>query len=260
MASPAFRTLSAFAAAAALLACGSAHATTISFASDDDSSAFTLAGTAGAGGTFSITNGRDPTYTPVTLRIDDDNMVQPTVSLPIGLRVNLTAAYATSQPVGGAITHIYTVSGQYSFVDPNTSAELMRVTITSGSSNMTVLGTADSWGSAGSIFGSDAAFGAFSGVDWFTSGQLLSYASSQGVDLAPYGLGAFGYINEDFGFTMTSLVSGSASVAIDPTTRLPLSSWGSEASHSSHGMPVPAPAGAAAMGLAGLAMARRRRR
>ncbi len=253
-------TLSALSVAAALLACGSARAATISFASDDDSSAFTLIGTPGSGGSFTITNGRDPAPTPLTLRIDDDNSVLPTVSLPVGLRVNLTAAYANSQPVGGAFTHVYTVSGQYSFVDPNTSTELMRVTIAPGSSNMTVLGSASDWGSAGSIFGSDAAFGGPGGVDWSTHAALAAYATSLSIDLAPYGLTSPGYVNEDFGFTMTLLGSGPGPVSIDPTTRLPLANWGSEASHSSHATPVPAPMSAAAMGLAALAAVRRRRR
>lgn len=260
MASLTLRTISALSLTAVALACGSARAATISFASDDDSSAFTLVGTAGAGGSFAITNGRDPAFTPVTLRIDDDNSILPTVSLPVGLRVSLTGTYAASQPVGGAFSHVYAISGQYSFVDPATSAELMRVTIAPGSSSMTVLGSANTWGSAGSIFGSDAASGGPSGVDWLATGPLLAYASSQSIDLAPYGIGAPGYVNEDFGFTMTVLGSGAGPVGIDPTTRLPLTAWGSEASHSSHATPVPAPTGAGAMALAALAAVRRRRR
>jgi hypothetical protein len=186
-------------------------------------------------------------------------MSAPTASLPVGLRVNLTASYVGSQPVGTAQTHIYSVSGQYSFVNPNTNAELLRVAITAGSSNLTVLGSANSWGSAGSIFGSDAAFGALFGVDWIRSSEFFTYAMSQGINPSLYGLDAFGNVQEDFAFTMTTLNAG-AGVAIDPTTHLPLAAWGSEASHSSHALAVPAPGAAAVLSLAGIGCAFRSRR
>jgi hypothetical protein len=236
-----------------------ARAVTFSFASDDDSTAFTLAGPAGGAGAFSIRNGRVPQFTPLTLRIDDDNMGQPTAAVPVGLVVDLSATYVGSHPIGSTFNHVYSVSGQYSFVNPNNGAELMRATVSPGSSTMTISGGADSWGSAGSIYGSDTASGTLFGVDWIRSFELFNYLTSLGISPSAYGLDAFGSVNEDFAFTLTTLNAG-AGVAIDPTSKLPLANWGAEASHSSHAIMVPSPAGAIALSMAGAGLLARRRR
>lgn len=246
-------------AAALLLACtGAAEAATFSFASDDDSSSFTFAATAGSGASFSIRNGRTPAFTPVTLKIDDDNMTQPTFSIAAGLLVNLTATYSGSIGSGSAQTHVYDLTGSFSFVRASDSAPLVNVAVNSGS-RMTIGGTGTSWGSAGSMFGSDAASGGLVGVDYDTFG-LIQAMFDAGSNPQPYGLDNFANILEDFGFTLTMTNANGGPVAIDAGTRLPTAPWSAEASYSGHVVGVPAPGAAAGLAVGGLMFARRRRR
>jgi hypothetical protein len=249
-------TLGAIGAASIIARAGSAHAILFSFASDDDSSAFTLSGSQGAAGIFHIRNGRTPNSTPVTLDVDDDNGGQPTVHVPIGLLVDLTASYVGSTPIGSAQSHVYSVSGNYSFVHPTTGAPLLQVQVNSGSSALTIIGSNTAWGSAGAIAGSDMASGGANGVN-YTDVGMSAYMSSLGFNPALYGFGAFTL--EDFGFTMTSANSGGGAITIDAATHLPTGVWGSEASYSGHASLVPTP-GAAALGLCGVGLCLRRRR
>lgn len=245
-------------AAALLLACsGAAEAATLSFASDDDSSFFTLSGAAGSGGAFSIRNGRTPAFTPVTLKVDDDNMTQPTFSIAAGLLVNLTATYSGSIGAGSAQTHVYDLTGTFSFVRASDNFPLVNVAVNSGS-RLAIGGTGTSWSSAGSMFGSDAASGGLSGVDYDTLG-LQNVMSTSGFPDGAYG---FSFVNilEDFGFTLTMTNAGGGPVAIDAGTRLPTAPWSAEASYSGHVVGVPAPGAAAGLAVGGLVLARRRRR
>lgn len=249
-------TLNALGATALLALAGTASASQFSFASDDDSSFPTLSGAAGAGGTFRIRNGRTPTFTPVTLDVDDDNGAQPTAHLPVGLVIDLTATHVASTPIGSAFSHVYSITGSYAFVHPSTGVPLLQVQINPGSSNLTISGAASSWGSAGSIFGSDAAAGGANGVNYTDTG-FAAYMSSLGFNPTLYGLS--GFAMEDFAFTMTNANAGGGSVALDSISHLPTTAWSSEASHSGHSL-VPAPGAAGLLGAAAVAGTRRRRR
>jgi len=246
---------SAICAASIVGVVGSAEATLVSFASDDDSSALTLAGNAGSGGSFVIRNGRTPSPTPVTLNIDDDNGVQPTAHLPVGLVVELTANYVSSSAVGSGWLHLYSVQGSYKFVNPASGADLLTVLVDAGSSAMTIVGSPTTWGSAGSISGGD---GLSSGITYAANPGLLTYASSLGMNILNYGSFLVGTV-EDFAFTMTNTNAGGGSVGLN-AGHLPTTAWGSEASHSGHVVWVPAPGTGAGAMVAGLIMFRRRRR
>lgn len=249
-------TIGAATAAALLGWAGSAHAVLFSFASDDDSMTFTLLGSAGSGTTFGIQNGRTPQPTPVTLLVDDENGMLPTRALPMGLLINLTATHATSIPVLGAEIHTYSVTGTYTFVHPTTGIPLLNVAV-NGGSELVVLGTATTWGSAGSINGSDAAGGA-NAVNHSHTADLLTYAQSIGQGLAGYGFLA-AYMQESFGFTLSNANADGGIISLDAMSHLPTTSWGSEASYSSRAVGIPAP-GAACLGVLAVGLGSRRRR
>ncbi|MCC6322206.1 MAG: hypothetical protein IT438_12305 [Phycisphaerales bacterium] len=250
--------IGAVGAAALLAAASSANATLVSFASDDDSNFPTFNGTSGSGGTFLIRNGRVPASTPVTLRVDDNNGAVPTASVPVGMLVNLTASYVTSTPFGTEWNHVYAITGSYSFVHPVSGATLLSVQIAPGAASMNIIGSPSSWGSAGSITGSDVAAGSASGVD-YTNAGLAAYMTSLGFDPNQYGLGFTTFVLEDFAFTMTSIAADGGSVALN-VGHLPTTSWISEASHSGRAFEIPTPGAAAAAGVFGLMAGVRRRR
>ena len=164
---------------------GAAQATLFSFASDDDSSQFTFRGTAASGMSFGIVNGRDPLGTPVTLKIDDNNGLGNTVSLNVNFRANFTASFVNSVGLAGAQTFVYSVTGSFSFLNPTTGATLLTGTIgQTFPAAMTILGTTSNWGSAGSIFDSDGAYGVAGAVVWTATSDLSTYAqSSAGANL-----------------------------------------------------------------------------
>src|ERR1041384_118940 len=96
-------------AAVMLLAVGSAlslatsaQATFFSFASDNNSNSFTFAGTAGAGGSFTINESTRPTG--FNLLIDDNNGSFASVSIPVEFRANFVASNHVGIAVG-SITH-----------------------------------------------------------------------------------------------------------------------------------------------------------
>lgn len=245
--------------AASLLAfTGAASAATFSFASDDDSYFSTFMGGSGSGGSFLIRNGRAPLPTPVTLGVDDNNGIHPTAQLPVGLVVSLSATYVGSSPLGSEWNHVYAVSGSYTFVHPVSSAPLLVVQINPGSAAMTIVGGSTTWGSAGSIIGSDAAAGVPNGVDYADVG-LSAYMTSLGFNPGLYGLTGSGFIQEDFAFTLTGLNADGGIVELD-AGHLPTTSWFAEGSHSGRAFEIPAPGAAAAAGVFMMTLGARRRR
>lgn len=242
---------------------GSAQAALFSFASDDDSSQFTFRGTAGSGSTFTISNGRSPSSTPVTLKIDDNNGALPTVALDVGFIADMTAHWEGSVGVAGSQTHVYSVLGSFSFVNA-AGAPLLTGTFSSPNTPtvMTVLGSMTAWGSSGSIFGSDTVSGFAGAVTWTATADLIALANSQGVNLAQYGIAA-GNSNapDDFSFTLTSLNAANANVPIDSMSRLPTAAWQSEGSFSGSAVNgIPSPGAISLLGVAGLILAGRRQR
>lgn len=230
-----------------------AQAATYSFASDDDSGAFTLRGTPN-GNAFTITNGRPTPFTPVTLKLDDDNMSQPTISIAAGLIANLNATYAGSVGVGDQ-THVYNVTGTFMFVKASDSSQLLTVTVNAGST-LTIGGTSSSWSSVGSIFGSDAA----GGQPAITYNDLGIQQHLIGLAINPFDYGLwFGNVNEDFGFSMTLVNASGGPVALD-ANHIPTGVWQSESSFSGHSVGVPTPGAAAGLAVGGLVGFRRRRR
>lgn len=243
-------------AASLLAVTGSAHATTFSFASDDDSNFLTFLGTSGSSGSFTMRNGRSPMPTPVTLVIDDDNGPLPSVMLPVGLIVNFTLTHSASIPAGGQEAHIYDVTGSYQYVNPGTGAVLLDVQVGGGGARLAVTGTSSSWGGAASLFSTGSPIANPTNVQ-FNTADLVGYAQSLGVTL-PLEAFPFTWFDEDFSFTLSSLSADGGVVPIDVQTKLPAMSWGSESSHSAHAIAVPTPA-AAGIGIFGLALGMRRR-
>ncbi len=242
---------------------GSAQAALFSFASDDDSSQFTFRGTAGSGSSFTISNGRDPASTPVTLKIDDNNGALPTVALNVGFIADMTARWEGSVGVAGSQTHVYSVTGTFSFVN-DAGAPLLTGTFSSPNTPavMTVLGSMTSWGSAGSIFGSDTVSGFAGAVTWTATADLIALANSQSINLAQYGI-AVGNSGspDDFSFTLTNLNAANSNVPIDLMSRLPTAAWQSEGSFSGSAVNgIPSPGALTLIGAAGLVLAARRRR
>jgi hypothetical protein len=147
----------------------------------------------------------------------------------------------------GQVLRIYSLDGTFSF----DNGSLMSVQLENAV--FTVLGDANSWGSAGSIQASSIA------------GSTVTY-SWNGPSQPAYNLfdGAVTQSMTDAAFTLTNITSFSANgtiqgVDVDPQTGLPISKWQSEGSYSGSAFFVPAPASAALISLAGLTLARRRR-
>lgn len=244
---------------------GSAQATLFSFASDDDSNAFTFRGTASTGTDFMIRNARDPLQNLVTLKIDDNNLSGPTVALDVGFLASFSVTYQGSVGFAGLQTHTYAVAGSFSFVDRTTGAALLTGTIGAATpAVMTILGNGTSWGSAGSIFGSDSAANVSTAVQWTATPALVTLAANQGFNLSNYGIigGQASNLPDDFSFTLTALAAATGgAVPINAQTRLPTASWLSEGSFSGTALTgIPTPGAVSLLGLAGLmAMSRRRR-
>jgi len=264
MAFTSFKSL-AFSALSLTMLAGSAHATLFSFASDDDSSQFTFRGTAASGSTFGIVNGRDPTGTPVTLKIDDNNGANPTVSLSVNFRASFTATFVNSVGLAGAQTFVYSVTGSFSFLNATTGAALLTGTIgTNQPAAMTILGTTTSWGSSGSIFDSDSAYNFAGAVVWTATAGLATAITTAGQNPTNYGVPTAGGTSvspDDFGFTLTDVNTNNGPVPINSTSRLPTSAWASEGSFSGSAVNgIPTPGALSLIGLAGLIALGRRRR
>jgi MYXO-CTERM domain-containing protein len=240
---------------------GSAHATLFSFASDHLP---TFTATAASGGSFTIST---PANDKLNLLIDDNNGPHPALTSPVGISANLTATYTSMAGFGSFISYNYAVSGTINFVDQNTNAVLMTISVGGPvPAMMTVPGIATSWSTSGAIIGSDQ----FSSNLTYTLTQagfteFSAAATAAGQNLSSYGitsggsqLGAPG--SNDFGFTLTSLTQpGGAAVTLGQD-HLPSVGWQSESSFSgTTGSFSPAPGAAALLGFAGLRVSRRRR-
>lgn len=243
----------------------SAHATLFSFASDDDSTQFTFRGTAASGSNFGIVNGRDPMGTPVTLKIDDNNGGNPTVSLNVNFRANFSAFFVNSVGLAGAQTFVYGVSGSFSFVDPSTGAALLTGTLGANQpASLTILGSTTAWGTSGSIFSSDTAYNFAGSVVWTSTPGLAAAISAASQNPLNYGVPLAGGTSgtpDDFSFTLTNLNSGGGAVPINSTSRLPTTAWASEGSFSGSALNgIPTPGALSLIGVAGLLVLGRRRR
>jgi hypothetical protein len=236
----------------------------LSFASDNDSDAFTFRGTAAAGNTFSIRNGRDPMANPLMLRIDDRNGSLPTVSMNVGFLADFTATWQGSVGVAGNFAHVYSVLGTFGFVNPANPAQVWLTGTVSNASTpgiLTIPGPANQWGSAGSISGSDVTAN-FAGAVVYTATQaLINAAQGLGINLAPYFISPGTSISpDDFAFSMSVLTSGPGAVPISPITRLPTSGWQSEGSYSGATFLIPAPGALGLLAWGGVVAAGRGRR
>lgn len=244
------------------LAAGSAHATLFSFASDVNSNGYTFAGTAGSNGSFNITDFSRPNT--FNLLIDDDNGPNPTISIPVEFRANLTANTGTStQIVGNLWQHSYRVSGSFGFYDTMGNA-LLTVNIDSAAPALfTVPGTQNAWSSTGAVLGADS----FANITYTATSRLVTAmggaatAANYGITLDTSGSGS-SIGPDDFGFDLTALNGGAIglAVALDPTTRLPTAAWRSESSFSgSVAGVIPTPASASLLALGALMSLRRRK-
>lgn len=264
---PQSRPAPAVAAAALALACAAApaRATYYSFASDVNSGAFTLSGSAVSGSSFSITEAVANNL--FTLVVDDGNGGLTPKTMDARLQVNFTATHATSTALGGGLfTHNYLLTGAISFYSvattPNVPAGQLLFTVTLGPGGIGLFsptGTATTWSSAGALFSSDS----ISDVryNWTSafidalggSATAAAYGISGAVSTAP-----FATLADDWAFTNTVLNAiGGGTVSIDATTKLPTNRWSTEGSFSGSSY-VPAPGSVALLGVAGL-LARRRR-
>jgi hypothetical protein len=250
--------------AAGLLAvvAGSANATLFSFASDVNDQLPTFVGSAGAGGTFAITDAGATNRT--TLVIDDDNGLAPSVSITNTRFVsNLTASWVASNVLFGTLVqHTYSVSGSFGFVDAGTGAALLTASLgASAPSLFSVPGTATSWSTVGAVLGSSS----FANITYTVTNDLLNRVTAAGQNPVSYNLVAgpsSGSAIADFGFDLSVLTQTGSSLAVqlNPNTRLPTTGWGSEGSYSgSVGQFIPAPGSVALLALGGLLAVRRRR-
>jgi hypothetical protein len=239
-----------------MVAASTAQATLFSFASDVNTNSYTFAGTAGTGGSFSITDFSRPNT--FNLLVDDNNGTRPTLSIPVEFHAALTANTGTSTLIAGSLfRHTYRVTGTFSLNDMMGNALL---TVTLGPTNggiLTVPGTQTAWGTSGAVLGADS----YADVTYTASAAFITALGGTAA-AAGYGVtvGASTGI-DDLGFTMSVINSGSvgAGVAIDATTKAPTAAWRSESSFSGSAF-IPTPASAALMGMGVLVMGARRRR
>lgn len=252
------RLLAACAGTALAALSAPAYATFFSFASDVNSNAFTFGGTAGAGGSFTLTDfSRPNTY---TLLIDDDNGPLATRSLTVEFRANLTLTNGTSTSITPTLfQHTYRVTGNFGFFDAMGNALL---TVDVGPTNpaiFTVPGSQNAWATSGAVLGADS----FATVTYTATTALINalggaaQALQYGIAVGPGGTGTSPG-PDDFAFDLTAINAGAlgAAVALDPTTRLPTSSFRSESSFSGstfNGIPSPGAMGLLVIGCGMLA-------
>lgn len=244
-------------AVAAGLGCApAAHATFYSFASDGNSSGFTVSGTAGSGPSFQISTQLVNSY---TLLVDDSNGPVPTASIPnVGLVVDLVATHANSQVFVGTLwRHTYLVTGSFRFVDSGGNT-LMTATFDAGTTGFfTLFGGQNSWSSTGAILGSDS----MSNLRYSWTPALIAALGGAGAAAQLGIVGPNSVTPDDFSFDLTVLNPGTptAGVQLNAQTKLPTTTWRAEGSFSGSSF-VPAPGSAAIAGLAFAAATRRRRR
>jgi hypothetical protein len=226
------------------LAAGTAHAAFLSFASDTADHAWTFTGN---GANFS--NGTGPND-PLVLHVDDNNGLLPRLDVSVNFSANVTLSYVASVPLGGgAFSHNYLASGEFTFTDVLSGTTLLTTTF------------------------SNALYTARGGqASWFTTGALQADTNAGGVvnmvwggaSLPGYGLTPGAVISHGFGFDLTVVNTSGAipynfqnpGVALDANF-LPSATWYSESSFSAGVLPTPGTV--TLLGLAGLAVARRRR-
>lgn len=238
-----FRLLSC---AAIALATGSAQASFFSFASDSRDNAWTFSGT-GA----NVVDATAPN-SPVTLLIEDNNGGLPALSVSTQFNALISLTFAGDVPLGGgAVSHNYTASGSYHFMDVAAGVNLLTINFTN--CLFTARGLTSSWFSTAALQGDDGS-GASVVMIW-SGANLPQYGLTPGVLPAPRG----------FAFDMTALNTSGAipyngqnpGVGLG-ANHFPVATWFAESSFSAS--TAPAPGGIAVLGLAGLAMAKRRRR
>lgn len=217
---------------------GSAQAALFSFASDTNQTDFTFGGLGNA-----VTDAQDP-FDPVVLLVDDDNGPLAPLEFEVEFDADFTIAHQGSTLVApGIFTHTYSLNGTFTFT--GATGLLLRVDIEGGA--MVALGGQNAWGSTDTILGSDDP-----GEVTYTwsGGDLPLYNVFNGESIG----------TDDAAFTLTFLQTAlGAGVGLDPTTRLPTTSWNSEGSFSGTAFFVPAPGASALLALAGMTALRRRR-
>lgn len=225
---------------AAALAASTAHAGLLSFRSDDNHRAFTFTGNAGF-----ITNAVQ--LDPYELLVDDHNGPLPPVVFQVRLLADFGLVPTGVVNVAGSTLHTYALNGGFSFVDFNTGAPLLTANVANGA--VTSLGTGGAWGTSGNLQGNDTGRTSAVTYNWF------------GPDLAAYQIftGQPSVGPDDFGFTLTSIISEFGTGVPIGQDSLPLTQWTSEGSFSATAYFVPSSGTAALFGLGMLAAARRSR-
>lgn len=259
---------------ALIAAAGSAQATFISFASDDDSSNWTFRSTPVSGSSFGITS---PTLNALLLKLDDNNGSAPTLALPARFAADLSVTWGSSNPIfPGSLSfnHTYLVNGAFTFSNPVNLAETW-LTIRVGSATgpngtpgvLVVPGGRDSWSSAGGIIGADQ----FASVEYVATQAFINAINQAlvgtGRTAETYGIAVGSSAGpDDFGFSLSVInVGGPTGTAPGPNVqldgnKLPIGTWRSESSFSGSAVNgIPSPGGLALMALAGLIGFRRRR-
>jgi hypothetical protein len=234
---------------------GSARATLFSFASDVNSNSFTFAGTAGAGGSFTMSDFSRPNT--FNLLVDDNNGPMPTISIPVEFRCDLNITNGTSTQIAGTLyQHSYRALGSFGFYD-SMGNPLLTVVIGPNAGVLTVPGSQNSWSTTGAVLGSDS----FADVTYTASAAFIADLGGAAAAQA-YGITTASSVGpDDFAFSLSVINAGAigATVSLDPTTHAPTTSWRSESSYSGSAFGgVPAP-GAMSLVSFGVALIARRR-
>jgi len=216
-----------------------------SFASDRDDRSWTFTGTGGT-----IRDAADMND-PITLLVDDDNGILPTLEFATEFNADFTIVHAGSVALPtGDVAHNYLLSGTFEFLDNSTLEPILTATVTDAL--LTAVGGKTSWFSAAAIQGSNL------------GATEVQYVWS-GPDEPGYGLLAGDLPDpEDFGFDLTVLnTDGSLpfegkglGVGLDASF-LPDQPWFSEGSFSGSSVPGPGTLSLLAISL-GLCRSRRR--
>jgi hypothetical protein len=243
------------AATSVLALTGAAQASLFSFASDRNDTLPTFVGTAGAGGTFTLSNAPDNRF---TLLLDDDNGPVPVTSVDVGFVANLSGAFLATVPfVGNTFQHTYSINGSFKFVDRVTGADLLIANVNNGL--FFTAGSRTSWSTAAVVSASDSIAGG--SVSYTATQAFVDKLLAAGVDPTAYGIRVgTSSGTDDAGFSLSSLLSNVGGLVALGSGGLPTTSFTAEGSFSgSAAGGVPTPAAASLLGLAGLvAMGRRR--
>lgn len=232
-------------AASLVLAASSAHATTFSFASDDDHTSWTFRGFRA-----SLSDAQDLTDR-VRLLVDDDNGSSPALAFDVEFRFVGDLSHVASVPLGGGLfLHTYSIVAPqgvpfFGFFNPDGSA-LLTASFQGGV--FSAVGTASSWDSSAGLSAAD-----------ITGAVTYTW---HGADLPAYGLfsGASSIGQDDAAFTLTNLNhGGSPGAPLGLQSPYPDAEWASEGSYSGTAHFVPSPGAFALAGLGVLLTGRRKR-